>query len=261
MTSDKAIVRPVRGKNSPHLSDCAVMAASEADLRMLCSKMNLQEANFTKLFMSRLYAADEGQTENFTIVGPFIGAAYAAMIMETLIAWGVRKILFLGWCGAVSPQVRIGDIIIPDCALIDEGTSMSYKKDKNICALPPGSLTESIKQALGKNDICFHTGSVWSTDAIYRETCEKMRYYQNKNALAVDMELSALFTVGSFRGVDVAGVLVVSDELSTGKQVPGFSSKCFKKSRVDVCEAITETFAKRPLLPNFGVRFNNNFEF
>jgi len=246
MTRDDAIVRPVKGRNSPQVSDYAVMVGSESDLRMLCGKMSLQEDCFKKLFMSRLYV-DDRQTENLTLAGPFVGAPYATMIFETLIVWGARKILFFGWCGAVSPKVKIGDIIIPTGAIIDEGTSRHYKKGENFCVRPPGHITEKIKEALSQRGICFHTGLIWSTDAVYRETCERVKYYQNKDVLAVDMELSALFTAGSFREVEVGGVLVVSDEISTCKQVSGFSRQCFKKSRTDVCEAISETFAKHPL--------------
>jgi purine-nucleoside phosphorylase len=239
MTINRSIVRPGKGKNSPKLGDCAVMAASEADLRMVCGRMNLHEADFIKLFMSRLYAADQRQTDTFTLVGPFIGAPYAAMILETLIAWGARKILFLGWCGGVSSDVKIGDIIIPDCAFIDEGTSISYKNNKSLCVLPSDGLTENIKKSFSNDGICFKTGSVWTTDAVYRETSEKVKYYRNKDVLAVDMELSAVFTVANFYRVEVAGVLVVSDEISTGKRVTGFSSKYFKKSRAAVCNTIS----------------------
>ena len=238
MTKDGAIVKPVRGKNSPQLGDYAVMVSSEADLRVLCGQMNLQENRFIKLFMSRLYV-DDGQTENFALVGPFIGAPYAAMILETLIAWGARKILFFGWCGAVSPDVKIGDIIIPTGAIIDEGTSRHYEKDNGGLVRPSDCISKSIKEALRENGLSFYEGLIWSIDAVYRETPEKVEHFQKKDALAVEMELSAVFSVGKFREVEVGGVLVVSDEISTGKRVPGFGSKCFKKSRRDVCEAIS----------------------
>lgn len=238
MNKDDAIVRPARGKNSPQLGDYAVMAASKSDLRMLCGKMNLQKDRFIKLFMSRLYV-DDGQTENFALVGPFIGAPYAAMILETLIAWGARKILFFGWCGAISPDVRIGDIIIPTGAIIDEGTSRHYGKDNGSLVRPSDYISGSIKKALTENRLSFYEGFIWSTDAVYRETPEKVEHFQKKDVLAVEMELSALFSVGRFREVDVGAVLVVSDEMSTCKQVAGFSRQSFKKSRTDVCEAIS----------------------
>lgn len=242
MIKDDAIVRPVRGKNSPQLGDYAVMAASESDLRMLCGKMNLQKDRFIKLFMSKLYV-NNGQTENFALVGPFIGAPYAVIILETLITWGVQKILFFGWCGAISSEVKIGDIIIPTGAIIDEGTSRHYGKDNDSLVRPSDYISGNIKDALKENGLSFYEGLIWSTDAVYRETHEKMEHFQKKDALAVEMELSAIFSVGKFRKVEVGAVLIVSDEISTGKHVAGFSKQCFKKSRAAVCEAISETFA------------------
>jgi nucleoside phosphorylase len=125
MSKDDAIVRPVKGRNFSQPGVYAVMVSNEADLRMLCRQMNLQEDCFIKLFMSRLYI--DNRQANLTLAGPFIGAPYAVMILETLIARGARKILFFGWCGAISPDVRIGDIIIPTGAIIDEGTSRHWK--------------------------------------------------------------------------------------------------------------------------------------
>ena len=89
-----------------------------------------------------------------------------------------------------------------------------------------------------KKKIKFHDGIVWTTDAIYRETQEKLEYYQAKDVLAVDMELSALFTVGRFRNIEIGSILVVSDELSTYKWRPGFREKRFIKTRKIVAEAI-----------------------
>lgn len=237
MNKDDAIVRPVKGRNSSQPGVYAVMVSNEADLRMLCGQMNLQEDCFIKLFMSRLYI--DNRQANLTLAGPFVGAPYAVMILETLIARGARKILFFGWCGAISPDVRIGDIIIPTGAIIDEGTSRHYGKDNGSLVRPSDYISGSIKEALRENRLSFYEGFIWSTDAVYRETPEKVEHFQKKDALAVEMELSALFTVGSFREVEVGAVLVVSDEMSTCKQVAGFSRQSFKKSRTDVCEAIS----------------------
>jgi len=223
-----------------NLSPNAVMVSSESDLRILCDIMDLEGDRFKKILMSRLCIG--GGDKNITLAGPFIGAPYTVMLLETLIAWGVRKILFLGWCGAVSPDVRIGDIIIPAGAIIDEGTSKHYGKVDGSLVRPSGNISESIKEALKKKGLFFHEGIIWSTDGIYRETREKVEHFQKKNAIAVEMELSALFTVGCFRNIEVGGILVVSDEISTFKHLAGFHEKVFRKSRKAVCEVIKEVF-------------------
>jgi len=256
------IVTPVKGKNSPNLGPVAVMVSSQADLNLFCSLTNLDKKKHKNLFVSRLYVENTAEAR-FTVVGPFVGAPYAVMLLETLIAWNVEKIIFFGWCGAISPDVKIGDIIIPDSAIIDEGTSKHYHQGDDGVSRPSSYILENTKENLKKTGIDFHEGLVWSTDAIYRETCEKVIYYQEKDVLAVEMELSALFTVGKFRNVQMGGILVVSDELSTLKFTvgkfrnvqmggilvvsdelstlkwqPGFKEQRFKESRMSVVKTI-----------------------
>ncbi|QTA89455.1 nucleoside phosphorylase [Desulfonema magnum] len=236
-TQNDAIINPVKGKKAPNLGPVAVMVSSETDLRFISGLMNLEGNNFTNLAMSKLYTGDD-DLGNFSAVGPLVGAPYAAILLEPLIAWGAQKIIFFGWCGAISHDIKIGDIIIPSGAVIDEGTSKHYNADESEIAKPSPHIVEKTKDALRKRDITFREGVIWSTDAIYRETREKVEDFQTKNVLAVDMELSALFTVGKFRNVEVGAVLVVSDELSTFKWNPGFKNERFKQSRVAVTEVI-----------------------
>ena len=233
------IVSPVKGKNSPDLGPVAVMVSSQSDLSLFCSLTDLDEKKYRNLFISRLYAGNNAEKE-FTLVGPFVGAPYAAMLLETLIAWGVEKIIFFGWCGAISHDVKIGDIIIPNGAIIDEGTSKHYHQGDDAISRPSSYILKNTKEALTKAGLAFHEGIVWSTDAIYRETSKKVKFYQEKDILAVEMELSALFTVGNFRNVQIGGILVVSDELSTLTWQPGFREQRFKESRKTVVEVIKE---------------------
>ena len=215
-----------------------LMAATELDLELLCGLFDLNEDSFRKLFISRLYV-DKGKIPKIAVIGPFVGAPYAAMLLETLIAWGAEKILFFGWCGAVSDNVKIGDIILPDAAIIDEGTSRHYFLNETL-ARPSPRIVAQAREFLYENDFAFHQGKIWSTDAVFRETREKVLSYQRQNVLAVDMEMSAVFTVSNFRGVDAGGILIVSDELSTLKWRPGFKDNRFEKNRREACRVVAE---------------------
>ena len=52
------------------------------------------------------------------------------------------------------------------------------------------------------------------------------------------MEASAFFTVGNFRHVETAAILVVSDEISTFEWQRGFRNKRFIKNRKAALEVI-----------------------
>jgi uridine phosphorylase len=45
------------------------------------------------------------------------------------------------------------------------------------------------------------TGTVWSTDAPYRETAEQLERHARNGILAVEMQAASLFAFGAARGV------------------------------------------------------------
>jgi uridine phosphorylase len=243
MAIDDAIIFPKKGKHSPQLGPVGVIAGTETDLTLLCRLLDFDKTQSQKLFTSRLYVSGQPNAD-FSLSGPLIGAPYAAMVLETLIAWGVRKILFLGWCGSISTKAKIGDIIVPTSAIIDEGTSGHYKKDDNRMSFPSELMVAKLRAALDQKCLKYHHGPVWSTDAIYRETRDKVENYQRQDVIGVEMEISALFTVAQFRKVDIGAMVVVSDELAAFKWRPGFKMDAFKHGRKAACTVIRDICRK-----------------
>ncbi len=213
------------------------MAASDGDLAALQDQLALP--NSRQLYMSRLYY-DAADAHAPCLLGPVMGAPYAVMLLEILRAWGVRKVLFLGWCGSIQSSVKTGDIIIPQGALIDEGTSQHYLQSVKAPVAPHAGLQLSIEQCLQRQQIDFHQGLIWTTDGIFRETRPKIEAFQKQGALAVEMELSALLSVAAFYQFPLAGLLVVSDELFTFQWRPGFKDEAFLKSRQQLYATITD---------------------
>ena len=61
------------------------------------------------------------------VVGGFgIGAPAACVVLEGLIAFGVKRFVSVGFAGSLQPDLRIGDIVVCDKAIRDEGTSYHY---------------------------------------------------------------------------------------------------------------------------------------
>jgi len=237
--NNDAILNPQKTKSSPDIGPVAVMTATGADLYYLCELAGYARKDYQRLFMSRLYH-DRSNPEGYSIVGPFVGAPYAVMLLENLIAWGARQFIFIGWCGAISDPVKIGDIILPIAGYIDEGTSKHYGAAGNPRYQVDFPMIAKVRQVLAANNCDFHEGAVWTTDAIYRETRREIEMYQQQGILAVEMEMSALYTVARFRRMDLAGILVVSDELSSSNWRPGFKQDQFVQSRETACRLVTE---------------------
>lgn len=239
MQENDAVINPIKPKSAPPIGPVAVLAATPADLSFLCDLFEFAGDDFYRLITSRLYY-DRRHPAGISVTGPFVGAPYAVMLLETLIARGARKIIFLGWCGAVSEKIRIGDIILPISAIIDEGTSGHYGAPNNRSSRASSCLASMIRKVLVDGQVDFEAGEIWTTDAVYRETRQQVEAYRQKGVLAVEMELSALFSVAGFRNVELAGILVVSDELSALKWRPGFKNERFVQARQTACRMVKE---------------------
>ncbi len=228
------IVQPIVTSKTPRIGPMGVIGATRSDLPALIAGLQLENRHGRSLYMSQLHIRDDG----VFLSGPVMGAPYAVMILETLVAWGAKEVIFLGWCGAVSPNVRIGDILVPTRAWIDEGTSRAYSPEPGQSALPSAPLTSRITALLNNESIPFHEGAIWTTDAIFRETPDKVKRFRDMGALAVEMELSALFTVSAFLGIALSAMLVVSDDLSDLSWKPGFKDTRFVENRRILARAV-----------------------
>jgi nucleoside phosphorylase len=232
----EAIIQPRRGKSAPKLGPVAVLAATEPDLRRLREVLGFSRDEGRRLHTSRLYTLS-GSFPDACLAGPLVGAPYAVMVAETLVAWGAHALVFLGWCGAVSGTVAIGDLVLPTSALVDEGTSRHYAPGASE-STPSPSLVQKLSAASAARGFAVHSGAVWTTDAPFRETREKVLAFRREGALAVEMECSALFTLGAFRSVEIAALLVASDDLSTLTWTPGFKDPRFAEGREAACSVI-----------------------
>lgn len=250
-----AIIQPRRGKNSPRLGPVAVLAAADPDVRLLRDALGFSADEGRPLHISRLYTTSD-RNPHICLAGPMVGAPYAVMLAESLIAWGARQILFLGWCGAVSKPVEIGDVVLPTSALIDEGTSRHYLPDLRE-STPSALLVEQLSEIGTSDGFVIRRGPVWTTDAPFRETRDQVLACQSRGVLAVEMEASALFSLGVFRLVDVAALLVVSDDLSDLSWRAGFKDPRFARGREAAGNIIGKLGAK--LRDSHGTQSNFAF--
>jgi len=234
------VVYARKDRKDPTIGPVAVMVAMETDVALVRRYMGVRGRPLRRIMNSSLYKAKHGN-QSISIVGPMLGAPHAVMILEKLIVLGAKKILFLGWCGSVQESVQIADLVVPDSAMIGEGTS-GYYSSGNVGPRPSKGIVRAIESSLEACcSVPFHKGLVWSTDAPYRETRQKVLLLQKEEVLGVDMEISALFAAARFRSVETGALLVVSDELGSLHWKPGFSSSKFKKSRKMAVEIVCST--------------------
>ena len=154
---------------------------------------------------------------------PGFGASTAVMTLEELAAFHIKKFVNLGTAGGLQQDMNVGDIVLCDRAIRDEGTSHHYLPAEKY-AYACTERTEHLSTAFEKKGIEYRKGTSWTTDAPYRETINELRQYRADGVATVEMEVSALFAVGAYRGVGVSSILVISDILSEEDWHQGYHS-------------------------------------
>ena len=158
-----------------------------------------------------------------------MGSPIAAIVLHELATLGASVFLRLGTSIGL-PPVNIGDMVIARDARSFEGTSAAYASgEANRSANP--NLVSALTQAASEFAVSYHVGSFASFDGFYQDmfalddsTEDRVRrnleQLARQNVLAVDMETSAILTVGNTLGCKV-GSMCASTVNSLNKQKIG----------------------------------------
>lgn len=145
-----------------------------------------------------------------------VGAPVSAAFMDELIALGCRKFIACGGCGVLDEQVGFGQVVVPVSAVRDEGTSYHYLPPAREVTSSPEAVS-AIQTTLERHQIPYLLGKTWTTDALYRETADKVASRRKEGCLTVEMETAAFCAVAQFRGVTFGQILYGGDDLTGDK--------------------------------------------
>jgi len=238
-SGEEVLIRPVKGPRDPEAAPDLILAMTAPLLELFVRKTGAMEARVSDYGLYRVYQAfREGEGgPRLTLAGPFIGAPQAVMGLEKMIALGAKRVLAAGVCGSLQDGLCVGDMVIPLCAVSEEGTSRHYGSGTSTPPADKG-LSASIQKEVERRGLACRSGHVWTTDAPYRETRDKVQAFQARGMLAVEMEMAALLTVARYRGVRFSGLMAVSDELFGPEWRPAFSGKALKRACLDLVEVL-----------------------
>lgn len=174
----------------------------------------------------------EGTEISVTSTG--IGAPSAAIAVEELARVGVDTFLRVGSCGAIQPDMEVGDLVITTGAVRQEGTSHAYVREDYPAAADYEVVTALVAAAerLGYD---YHTGVTMSADSFYAgqgrpgfdgyeapEMDTLVEELQEAKVRNVEMEASAIVTLASIFGLRAGAVCTVYANRETGEfQVEG----------------------------------------
>ena len=136
-----------------------------------------------------------------------MGGPSTAIGVEELANIGVEAMIRIGSCGALRSGIKLGDLVIVNGAVRDDGTSKAYI-EQSYPSIPDTELLMDVIQAAKDKEYPYHVGIGRSHDCLYGDPKNNLdAYWGSKGVTSSDMETATLFVVGSLRGVKTASIL------------------------------------------------------
>jgi uridine phosphorylase len=147
------------------------------------------------------------------IVGRAVGAAFAVLVAEELIASGCKLVVSITSAGRIAAGARVEFLLI-ERAVRDEGTSYHYTPAGREATLDP-SIGEALLGAFDGLAPPVASGASWTTDAPFRETQQAIDRHAADGIACVEMEAAALYAFAQASGADVVCLAHLTNDMGT----------------------------------------------
>jgi len=167
----------------------------------------------------------ENGDKHYTYIKTGIGAP---VLMDVVLGLGLTEcenIVFIGSVGALSKEIRIGDIVIPEYSVCGDGASRYIKNTSLINndvfgerAYPDKELlrvTKNITNLICEhNNVNWHIGNNFSIDTIFAQFSH-IDEIVGMGCNVIEMETAAAFEAASVAGIPMVALFSVSDNTVT----------------------------------------------
>lgn len=153
-----------------------------------------------------------------SIQGSGMGMGSTAIYVNELVnTYKVKTMIRVGTCGAIQPDLKLGQVILAMSASGDSGANALYFKGMHYAATADFDLLLHAYEAARKLKIKTLQGSVFSTNSFYDDQPDRWDIWEKQGILGVEMETQILFTLAKRLNVKALSILTVSDNICTGE--------------------------------------------
>jgi DeoD family purine-nucleoside phosphorylase len=172
-----------------------------------------------------------------------MGCPSAAIVVEELVQLGVQRLIRVGTCGGLQPNLELGELIVALSAVPADRTADTYVDHEPHCPTASWGLIHAAVHAAKEMEQPMRVGPIVSSDVFYNPDGGQYERWSKRGVLAVEMEAAVLFTLGALRGVEAAALLTVSDVVIEGE---------FKRIRDDELRAAVDRMTRVALATATG---------
>lgn len=152
-------------------------------------------------------------------MGHGMGIPSASIYTKELITeYNVENIIRVGTCGAVSPDIKVRDIIIAMGACTDSGVNRTRFNGYDFAPLADYQLLENAVNSARQSNTKVHVGNIFSADLFYNPDPAMFDYIEKYGVLGVEMEIAGIYGVAAEYKAKALGICTVSDHIRTHEQ-------------------------------------------
>lgn len=153
-----------------------------------------------------------------SVMGTGMGMPSLSIYVNELVKeFGVKRLVRVGTCGGLQPDMKVGDVVLPLACSTDADFNRQRFGGRDYAPAVTFELLRRAHEAARARTERVHVGGILATDTFYHDDPDWWRKWAEFGVLAVEMETSALFTLAAKFGVEALTVLTVSDSLASGE--------------------------------------------
>lgn len=199
---------PILQVQSEELPDCAIVCGDPRRAAVITEKLT----DAKELAFAREYRTFVGEYDGvkLAVVSHGVGSPGAAVCFEELIKGGVKTLIRVGTAGSYSAEHPAGSLIVSTAAVRAEGLT-SQLVPSGFPAVADNEVTSALYESALAGGGVVQKGITVTLDAFFSGVVDiPHKQYKAAGALAVEMEIAALYIVATLRGAR-AGAIVAID--------------------------------------------------
>lgn len=139
---------------------------------------------------------------------------------ELIHDYGAKRLIRIGTCGAISPGLSVGDLIIASAASTDSAVNRATFGNDSFAPAASFGLLRTAVSAAEARSLHVKVGTVFTSDSFYHANSDYWKVWAEHGVLAVEMETAALYTLAARNAIEALSILTVSDSLVSGTSAP-----------------------------------------
>ena len=159
-----------------------------------------------------------------SVMGTGMGIPSSSIYATELVTkYGVKNLVRVGSCGAVSKGVKVRDIVIGIGASTDSGVNRARFGGMDFSASADYELLRKAVEVAEEKGYPVQVGNLFSADLFYHPDPAVFDTLEAMNILGVEMEAAGLYGIAAENhelGVKALAICTVSDHIRTGESLP-----------------------------------------